>query len=319
MTRSFVIAGGAEGQGASAARCSLRASRSARRSLCSSLTHGPLRYRDGGLGFAIAFLIAAGVFASSTALAKPKTAEDKGSSKTTTSTAPKTAAPIPNVPELQVPGREPQQLPPPGALDVYRAILRSGAARAAADTLGDGLYRAALESFYAGKIEEAMVRANEFSRTYVRNLKVNEALEIVLLARNCRDFDYAPLRAYAHVLELRGAGHPDSATAVAKAALTQWPGAAVRYHLHYQIADLARVRGDHAEAVVQALAVADSTSKSRLAPAALKLAGDETIASGQGTDKALKLYQELLERYPDSPLAPGVRSQVLQMRKKLQL
>jgi hypothetical protein len=69
----------------------------------------------------------------------------------------------------------------------------------------------------------------------------------------------------------------------------------------------------------QALAVADSTSKSRLAPAALKLAGDETLAMGQGSEKALKIYQELLERYPDSPLTPGVRSQILDMRKKLQL
>jgi TolA-binding protein len=93
----------------------------------------------------------------------------------------------------------------------------------------------------------------------------------------------------------------------------------VRYHLQYQLAELARDRGDHAAAVTHALAVADSSSKSRLAPAALKLAGDETIAMGQGPDRALKIYQELLERYPNSPLAPGVRVQVLEMRKKLQL
>jgi TolA-binding protein len=153
----------------------------------------------------------------------------------------------------------------------------------------------------------------------VRNLKVNEALELVLLAKNCRDFDYQPLRAYGRVLSLRATARPDSAASVAKATLRDWPGSAVRYHLHYQLADIARERGDHAEAVVQALAVADSTSKSRLAPAALKLAGDETIAMGQGQEKALKIYQELLERYPDSPLAPGVRSQILEMRKKLQL
>ena len=43
------------------------------------------------------------------------------------------------------------------------------------------------------------------------------------------------------------------------------------------------------------------------------------IASGQGQDRALKIYQELLERFPDSPLAPQVRAQVLDMRKRLQL
>jgi hypothetical protein len=93
----------------------------------------------------------------------------------------------------------------------------------------------------------------------------------------------------------------------------------VRYHLHYQIAELARDRGDHAAAVAHAMAVADTSSKSRLAPAALKLAGDETMSLGQGRERALKLYQELLERFPDSPLTPGVRSQVLEMRKGMQL
>ena len=248
------------------------------------------------------------------AVAKPKTAQDQTPAPKTSST-PKSA--IPSVPELQKPGQpQPQD---PRATDVYRAILRSGASRAAADTLGDGMYHAALQAFYDGQIEVAQVAANEFVRTYVRNLKVNEALELVLLAKNCRDFDYQPLRAYGRVLSLRATGHPDSAASVAQATLQMWPGSAVRYHLRYQLADLARERGDHTEAVAQALAVADSTSKSRLAPAALKLAGDETIAMGQGQEKALKIYQELLERYPESPLAPGVRSQILDMRKKLQL
>lgn len=261
------------------------------------------------LGMGLALLMTG-----SNAIAKPKPAEDKTKAETP---APKPKTEIHNVPELVKPGDTPP--PDPRAIDVYRAILRSGAARGAADTLGDGMYHAALQAFYDGQIEAAQVAANQFARTYVRNLKVNEALELVLLAKNCRDFDYQPLRAYGHVLALRAAGHADSAAAVAKATLQVWPGSAVRYHLHYQLADLARERGDHAEAIAQAFAVADSTSKSRLAPAALKLAGDETVAMGQGQEKALKIYQELLTRFPDSPLAPGVRSQILDMRKKLQL
>ena len=86
-----------------------------------------------------------------------------------------------------------------------------------------------------------------------------------------------------------------------------------------KLAELARDRGDHATAMTHALAVADPATQSRLAPAALKLAGDEAIAAGKGQDRALRVYQDLLERYPDSPLAPEVRAQVLDMRKRLQL
>ena len=164
-----------------------------------------------------------------------------------------------------------------------------------------------------------IARAGEFTKAYTRNLNMNDALELVLLTRGFRDFKDEPLRAYAKVLALREGGRPDSASALAARTLERWPGARIRYHLHYQIAELARDRGDHATAVTHAMAVADSSSKSRLAPAALKLAGDETIALGQGRDRAIKLYQELLERFPDSPLAPGVRSQVIEMRKGMQL
>ena len=209
--------------------------------------------------------------------------------------------------------------PDRSASDIYRAILRSAAVRAPSDTLGNGVYAAAKEAFYAGKFDDAVARAQEFTKTYTRNLNMNDALELTLLARGFRDFQDEPLRAYGRVMALRDAGRPDSAAVVAARALERWPGAKVRYHLHYQIAEIARDRGDHAAAIDHAMAVADSSSKSRLAPAALKLAGDETIALGQGRERALKLYQELLERFPESPLAPGVRSQVLEMRKGMQL
>lgn len=205
------------------------------------------------------------------------------------------------------------------ANEVYRAILRAAEVRSPSDTLGNGVYAAAKEAFYAGKIDEAVARAQEFTKAFSRNLNMNDALELMLLARGFRDFQDEPLRGYARVLSLREAGRPDSAAALAARTLERWPGAAIRYHLHLQIAELARDRGDHVTAIEHAMAVADTSSKSRLGPAALKLAGDETIVLGQGRDRALKLYQELLERYPDSPLAPEVRSEVLEMRKGMQL
>jgi tetratricopeptide (TPR) repeat protein len=208
---------------------------------------------------------------------------------------------------------------PPGG-EAYRAIVRSTMnTRSPGDTLGNGLYASARAAFYAGEFDSAMARAQRFTQSYMRNLRMNEALQMILLWRGYRDFEDQPLRAYAHVLSLREAGNPDSAAVVAQTALTRWPGARVRDHLHYELAELAKNRGDHALAVTHAMAVADSALHSRLAPAALELAGDETLASGQGSEKALHIYQDLLERFPDSPLATPVRVKVLELRKKLQL
>ena len=227
-------------------------------------------------------------------------------------------APIPKtLPELRMPGQPPST---PAPNDVYRALLRTySGGRSPADTMGNGIFTLSRSAFYAGNMPEAMARSVEFTRTYTRNLNLNDALEMQILIRGYRDFDDLPLKAYARMLSWREAGHPDSATTAGKAALEKWPGAKVRHHIHFELAEMARDRGDHATAMTHALAVADPSTKSRLAPAALKLAGDEAVAAGQGQDRALRIYQELLERYPDSPLAPQVRAQAIEMRKRLQL
>jgi TolA-binding protein len=236
---------------------------------------------------------------------------------------PAAAAPAPPTAPAPAP---PQRTPPsagdqgaPADSEMYRAILRSTLTRSPGDTLGNGLYEAARNAFNAGAFDVAQAGLAEFARVYTRNLNLNDALEMRLLIQGYRDFEGKPLLGYARTLAFRAAGRPDSATAVATHTLAQWPGAKVRWHLRYQLAELARERGDHPAAIVHALAVADTSAKSRLAPSALKLAGDESLALGQGPDQALKIYQELLRRYPSSPLAPGVRAQVLEMRKKLQL
>ncbi|HET9940300.1 MAG TPA: hypothetical protein VFR25_04305, partial [Candidatus Eisenbacteria bacterium] len=101
----------------------------------------PMRGLVVALGIGLALAVA------SHAAAKPKPASDKASKQAETP-GPKSA--IPNVPELSKPGQpQPQD---PQAVDVYRAILRSSASRAAADTLGDGMYHAALQAFYDGQI-----------------------------------------------------------------------------------------------------------------------------------------------------------------------
>jgi len=203
--------------------------------------------------------------------------------------------------------------------DGYQDLVRKLMHRGPGDTLGDALFAFAEGAFYAGAFDEASPRYAEFVQKYPRNLRVNLALERVLLIRDGRDFDDQPIRVYARAEALRAGGHPDSARTALTAGLARYPGARLRDHFHFALAEIAREQGDHAAAVEQALAVADTASASRLAPAALKIAGDETLAMGGSPEKATGYYTALLERFPDSPLAPAVREQLLHLRKKMQL
>ena len=225
--------------------------------------------------------------------------------------------------EKRDPPAYPQPLPiltrderlPAGYQDMVRRLMQRGPG----DTLGDGEFALAEGSFHAGAFDEAMARYGAFAQRFPRNLRVNQALERLLLIRDGRDFDDGPIRIYARAEAMREEGHPDSAEAALTAGLARYPGARLRSHFRFALAEIARDRGNHAAAIEQALAVADTASSSRLAPAALKLAGDETLAMGGPVPRASGYYQELLERFPDSPLAPAVREQLLLLRKKMQL
>jgi TolA-binding protein len=201
----------------------------------------------------------------------------------------------------------------------YHTLLGNLSINAPQDTLGGAQYEAARSLFEAGLFDSAAAEFGRFAARFPRNLFLNDALEHVLLIRENREPGDEALRLYAHAVALHGAGLSDSAASVAETGLSRFPKARIRYHWQYLLAEISRERGDHVGAIRYALVIADSTSKSRLAPYALKLAGDESIAMGDDPAKALRLYQALLERYPASPLAPPVRAQVLEMRKKLQL
>jgi TolA-binding protein len=218
--------------------------------------------------------------------------------------------------------RQIQGLPPPPTADkdsYFHQLLGNLSINAPSDTMGSAEYKSASRLFEAGLFDSAAAVYQRFAVHYPRNLLLNEAIERVLLIRGNREPGDEALRLYAHTLALRSAGLADSAAASARTGLERFPSARIRYHWEYLLAEIHRERGDHAEAIRFALLVADSTSKSRLAPYALKLAGDETVAMGDEPAKALRLYQTLLERYPASPLAPPVRVQVMELRKKLQL
>jgi len=201
----------------------------------------------------------------------------------------------------------------------YGDLVRRFTNQGPADTLGDGLFAVAEAAFYAGAFDEATKRYQEFAQQFTRNLAMNDALERILLIKEMRDFEDEPLRAFARAEGLRRAGKADSAAAFLRAGVARYPGARIRYHMRYALAEIASERGDHAAAIEQALAVADTTSRSRLAPYALKLAGDETLAMGGPPEQASGYYRALLERYPDSPLATDVRARILALRKRSQL
>ncbi|HYQ89515.1 MAG TPA: hypothetical protein VEU09_07795 [Candidatus Binatia bacterium] len=210
--------------------------------------------------------------------------------------------------------------PPPADRDsYYHQLLGNLSINAPSDTLGSAEYESGQHLFEAGLFDSAATLFQRFAVHYPRNLLLNDAIEHVLLIRETREPGDEALKLYARTLALRSQGLADSAAAAARSGLERFPNARIRYHWEFLLADLNRERGNHSEAVRFALLVADSTSKSRLAPYALKLAGDETLAMGDGPARALRLYQALLERYPASPLAPPVRAQVMELRKKLQL
>ena len=199
----------------------------------------------------------------------------------------------------------------------YQMLVRRFQTMSPADSMGDGAYRFAEAAFVAGKFDDAGKGYVDFARRYPRNLRVNDALSTMLLIKEARDFEDRPLLLYARGRAYRDAGLPDSATAVLTDAAQRYPGAKVRDHVRLMLAELAQERGDHAQALQWAVAAADTATKSRLAPYALKIAAESSLALGEPPQKALAYYKTILEKYPQSPVTPEARSRALAIRKRM--
>ncbi len=199
----------------------------------------------------------------------------------------------------------------------YQALVRRFGTMSPADSMGEGAYRWADAAFTAGKFDAAGKGYLDFARRYPRNLKVNDALSATFLIKEARDFEDQPLLLYARGRALRVQAKPDSAAALLTTAAERFPGAKVRHHVHLMLAEIAHGRGDHAAALRWAVAGADTARANRLAPFALRLAAESSMALGEPPQKALAFYKVILERYPRSPVTPEARSRSLEIRKRM--
>jgi tetratricopeptide (TPR) repeat protein len=199
----------------------------------------------------------------------------------------------------------------------YEATVRRFATMSPSDSMGDGDFRAAEARFTAGRFDDAVKEFHEFARRYPRNLHVNDALSTMLLIQDGRDFEDRPLLLYARARAHRAAGRPDSAVALLTEAAERFPGAKVRHHVRLLLAELAHDRADHAEALRWAVAAADTAASNRLAPFALRLAAESSLAMGEPPSRALAYFKTILERYPASAVTPGVRTRALEIRRKM--
>lgn len=199
----------------------------------------------------------------------------------------------------------------------YRALVKRFGTMSPSDSIGDGLYQAADAAFTAGKFEDASKGYVDFARRFPRNLHVNDALSMTLLIKDARDFEDQPLLLYARARAAREVGKDGDATAILTTAAQRYPGAKVRHHVSLLLAEIAQEKGDHASALQWAVAAADTSKGNRLAPYALKIAAESSLAMGEAPQKALGFYKTILERYPDSPVTPQARNRALAIRKKM--
>ncbi len=199
----------------------------------------------------------------------------------------------------------------------YEATIRRFATMMPSDSMGNGDFGAAEALFHQGKFDAAIGAYREFARRYPRNLNVNDALSTILLVKDARDFEDRPLLLYARARAHRAAGRPDSAAVLLREAAERYPGAKARYHVMLLLAEIAHDRADHAAALRWSVAAADTAAKNRVAPFALRLAAESSLALGEPPQRALGYYKTILERYPRSAVTPEARARALEIRKRM--
>ncbi len=175
-------------------------------------------------------------------------------------------------------------------------------------------FQACEARFFAGDFDSAGAGYDAFARAYPGSPHANDALERAYLIES--GGPGAPgLAAFADASRLARIGRADEALARASEAEMASVGGPAWSHAGLLVAGLLETKGRLAEAATKARAVAETVPDDRLAPTARRRAGDLLLAGGDRAG-ALTQYEELLDRYPRSWLAPETRRRVQALRAK---
>ncbi len=178
----------------------------------------------------------------------------------------------------------------------------------------DANFQACEARFFAGAFDSAGGGYDAFARAYPGSAHANDALERAYLIES--GGPGAPgLAAFADASRLARIGRTDEALARAREAETASVGGPAWSHAGLLVASLLETKGRLAEAAAKARAVAETVPDDRLAPTARRRAGDLLLAGGDQPG-ALTQYEELLDHYPRSWLAPETRRRVQALRAK---
>jgi len=178
----------------------------------------------------------------------------------------------------------------------------------------EAAFQACEARFFAGAFDSAGPGYDAFARAHAGSPHANDALERAYLIES--GGPGAPgLAVFADASRLARAGHTEEALARAREAESASLGAPAWAHAGLLVASLLETKGLLAEAAAKARAVAETAPDDRLAPTARRRAGDLLLAAGD-TPGALAQYEDLLDRYPRSWLAPDTRRRVQALRGK---
>ena len=176
-----------------------------------------------------------------------------------------------------------------------------------------GLYGKGTASFFRGEYGEAVELLSSLAETYPWSPWANDALETALLVKQALGEGSAPLDCYREALALRAAGSIRAASDSLGALIERHQDSALHPRALYERAELDILSGNGEKATRDLETLAEQYPLSDLAPRALeRLAGLERTGD---PERAEKLYEAILERYPDDPFLERVRRAYIALRR----
>lgn len=194
------------------------------------------------------------------------------------------------------------------AEEAYRAVLRLPWMMEKKDL---AQYRLGEADYFLGDVDAALADFQKVVNFYPRSLWVNDALGKIIFLRTYLSEDRPLFKSYARAEFEIWRKNFDQAQMILTALIKKYPRAD---YLHFKIGELYLAVNQPQKAIEAFQAVETVNPQSIFIPEAqLKLA---EIYSLKSKDQAIKTYEQLVLKYPDSPLVHTAREGIERLREK---
>jgi TolA-binding protein len=197
------------------------------------------------------------------------------------------------------------------AAGYYTEVVQS---QQSIDFKDKAIFALAESYYYEQDFESALENYQKLAQDFPKSHLINDAAGRQMLIQNGRDFDGIPLKLYASAEVLVLDSRYDEALKLFSGIISTYPKSQMVSYAQLKIAEIYAQKGEAGRAVIEYQNLSRLSPDSAFNPEAQMRIGEIYAETLSDRDKALKYYEQVLQKYASSPMVEEARRKIEELR-----